>query len=75
MSLCRYLCILPVLHKPDVVGIIIFVGVYTILCQRDYRLLSFLSIQYVYSDLSKHLGIDSSTDRIPIIWIGTQIYS
>ena len=75
MSLCRYLCVLPVRHRTDVVGIIIFVGVYTILCQRDYRLQSFLSIQYVYSDLCKHLGIDSSTDRIPIIRICTRIYS
>ena len=29
----------------------------------DYRLQSFLSIQYVHGDLYKHLGIDSSTDH------------
>ena len=45
----------------------IFVGIDTIIekhaiCQRDYRLQSFLSIQYVHGDLCKHLGIDSSTD-------------
>ena len=34
-----------------------------------------LSIQYVHGDLCKHLGIDSSTDQIPIIRIGTRIYS
>ena len=36
---------------------------------------SFLSIQYVHGDLCKHLGIDSSTDRIPIIRIGIRIFS
>ena len=29
MSLCRYLCIVPVLHRADVVGIFIFVRVNT----------------------------------------------
>ena len=74
MLLCRYLHALPVLHRVDVVGIFIFVGVDAIICQRNYRLQSFLSIQYVYGDLCKHLGIDLSTDRIPIIPIGTRIY-
>ena len=37
------------------------------ICHKDYRLQSFLSIQYVHGDFCKHLGIDSSTDRIPII--------
>ena len=32
------------------------------LCLKDYRIRSFLSIQYVRGDLCKHLGIDSSTD-------------
>ena len=32
------------------------------ICLKDYRLQSFLSIQYVHGDLCKHLGIDSSTD-------------
>ena len=73
--LCWYLRVLPVLHRADVVGIFIFVGVKHAICQRDYRLQSFLSIQYVHGDLCKHLGIDKSTDRIPIIPIGTRIYS
>ena len=30
---------------------------------KDYRLQSFLSIQYVNGDLCKHLEIDSSTDH------------
>ena len=29
---------------------------------KDYKIRSFLSIQYVHGDLCKHLGIDSSTD-------------
>ena len=33
------------------------------ICLKDYRLLSFLSIQYVHGDLCKHLGIYSSTDH------------
>ena len=40
------------------------------ICLKDYRLQSFLSIEYVHGDLCKHLGIDSSTDhpdRVPII--------
>ena len=50
------------------VGIFIFIGVNTVLyrknavCQRDYRILSFLSIQHVHGDLCKHLGIHSSSD-------------
>ena len=53
-----------VFHKPEVVDI----GVNTIekkhaICLKDYRLQSFISIQYVHGDLCKHLGIDSSTDH------------
>ena len=33
------------------------------ICLKDYRLQSFVSIQYVYGDLCKHLGIDLSTDH------------
>ena len=33
------------------------------ICLKDYRIRSFLSIQYVQSDLCKHLGKDSSTDH------------
>ena len=55
---------MPVLHRPEVVDI----GVNTIktkhgICLKDYRLQSFLSIQFVDGDLCKHLGIDSSTDH------------
>ena len=54
------------------VGIFIFIGVNTIwkkhaVCQRDYRIQSFLSIRHVHGDLCKHLEIDSSTVRIPVI--------
>ena len=34
------------------------------ICLKDYRIRSFLSIQYVLGDLCKHLGIDSSTDHL-----------
>ena len=37
------------------------------ICHKDYRLQSFFSIQYVNGDLCKHLGIDLSTDPIPIL--------
>ena len=57
-SIWWYLRVLPVLHRPEVVDI----GVHAI-CLKDYRLQSFLSIQYVHGDLCKHLGIDSSTDH------------
>ena len=61
-----YLHILPVLHRPDVVDI----GVYYIekhaICHRDYRLQSFLSIQYVHGDLCKHLG---TKIRVPIEYL------
>ena len=33
------------------------------ICLKDYRIRSFLNIQYVHGDLCKHLGIDSSTDH------------
>ena len=61
-SICWYLRVLPVLHRPEVVDI----GVNTIkhvICLKDYRIRSFLSIHYVHGDLCKHLGIDSSTDH------------
>ena len=56
-----YLRILPVLHRPEVV-IKLYKKKHAI-CKRDYRLQSFLSIQYVHGDLCKHLGIDLSTDH------------
>ena len=30
---------------------------------KRYRIRSFLSIEYVYDDLCKHLGIETSTDH------------
>ena len=33
------------------------------ICLKDYRIRSFLSIQYADGDLCKHLGIVSSTDH------------
>ena len=34
-----------------------------VICLKDYRIRSLLSIQYVHGDLCKHLGIDSRTDH------------
>ena len=64
-SIWWYLRVLLVLHRPEVVAIGVntyYIEIHAI-CQRDYRLQSFLSIQYVHGDLCKHLGIDSSTDH------------
>ena len=63
-SIWWYLRVLPVLHRPEVTNI----GVNTVykkhaICLKDYRIRSFLSIQYVHGDLCKHLEIDSSTDH------------
>ena len=63
-SICWYLRVLLVLHRPEVVDI----GVKSYIeknaiCPKDYRIRSFLSIQYVHGDLCKHLGIDSSTNH------------
>ena len=33
------------------------------ICLKDYRIRSFLSIQYVHGDLCKHLGKNLSTDH------------
>ena len=63
MSNWWYLRVLPILHRPEVVDI----GVNTIekhaICLKDYRIRSFLSIQYVHGDLCKDLGIDLSTNH------------
>ena len=63
-STCWYLRVLPVLHRPEVVdiGVKSYIEKHAI-CLKDYRIRSFLSIQYVHGDLCKHLGIDSSTDH------------
>ena len=34
------------------------------MCLKDYRIKSFLSIQYVHGDLCKHLEIDSSSRSV-----------
>ena len=64
-SIWWYLRVLPVLHRPEVVDI--GVNKYYMekhaMCLKDYRLQSFLSIQYVHGDLCKHLGTDSRTDH------------
>ena len=33
-----------------------------VICLKDYRIRSFLSIRHAHGDLCKHLGKDSSTD-------------
>ena len=63
MSICWYLRVLPVFHRPEVVDI--GVKSYTekhAICLKDYRIRPFLSIRHAHGDLRKHLGIDSSTD-------------
>ena len=59
-SIWWYLRVLPVLHRPEVVVLILYIK--HVICLKDYRIRSFLSIRYAHGDLSKHLGIDSSTD-------------
>ena len=63
-SICWYLRVLPVLHRTEVEDISVksYIEKHT-KCLKDYRIISFLSIQYVHGDLCKHLGIDSSTDH------------
>ena len=46
-----------------IIKVLLYIEKYAI-CLKDYRLQSFLSIQYVHGDLCKHLGIDSSTDHL-----------
>ena len=63
-SICWYLRVLPVLHRPEVVDIGVKSYIYKHAIRlKDYRIRSFLSIQYVHGDLCKHLGIDLSTDH------------
>ena len=63
-SIWWYLRVLSVLHRPEVVDTVVnTIKKKHAICQRKYRLQSFLSIQYVHGDLCKHLGIDSSTDH------------
>ena len=62
-SICWYLRVLPVLHRPEVVdiGVKSYVEKHAI-CLKDYRIRPILSIRHEHGDLCKHLGIDSSTD-------------
>ena len=62
-SIWWYLRVLPVLHTPEVVDIwcLYYIEKHAI-CLKDYRIRSVVNIHYVYGDLCKHLGIDSSTD-------------
>ena len=63
MSICWYLRILPVLHRPEVVaiGVKSYIEKHAI-CLKDYRIRPFLSIRHAHGDLYKHLRMDSSTD-------------
>ena len=63
MSICWYLRVLPVLHRPEVVdtGVKSYIEKHAI-CLKDYRIRPFLSIRHAHGDLCKHLEIDSSTD-------------
>ena len=63
-SICWYLGVLPVLHRLEVVdiGVKLHKEKHAI-CLQDYRIRSFIGIQYVHGDLCKHLGIDSCTDH------------
>ena len=62
MSICWYLRLLPVLHRPEVVdiGVKSYIERHAI-CLKDYRIRQFF-IRHAHGDLCKHLGIDSSTD-------------
>ena len=63
-SICWYLRVLPVLHRPEVVDIGVKSYIYKHAIRlRNFRNRSFLSIQYVHGDSCKRLGIDSSTDH------------
>ena len=64
-SICWYLCVLPILHRPDVVDI----GVNTIQKNMPY------AKGTIELDLCKHLGIYLSTDPDDRYSISTQNYS
>ena len=59
MSICWYLRVLPVLHRPKVVdiGVKSYIEKHA-MCLKDYRIRLFLSIRHAHGDL----GIDSITD-------------
>ena len=66
MSICWYLRVLPVLHRPEVVDIAVksYIEKHAI-CLKDYRIRPFSSIRHAHGDLCKHLGIDSVLESIP----------
>ena len=73
-SICWYLRVLPVLHRPEVVDI----GVKSyiekhVISLKDYRIRPFLSIRHAHGDLCKHLGIDSSTDLYSNLFLNAYI--
>ena len=57
-SICWFLRVLPVLHRPEVVDIDIEKHA---ICLKDRRIRPILSIPRAHGDLCKHLGIDLST--------------
>ena len=61
-SICWYLRVLPILHRPEVVDIAVksYIEKHAI-CLKDYRFKPFLSIRHAHGNLCKHLEIDSST--------------
>ena len=63
MSICWYLRVLPLLHRPEVVdiGVKSYIEKHAI-SLKDYRNRLFLSIRHAHGDLCKYLGLDSSTD-------------
>ena len=60
MSICWYLRVLPILHRPEVVdiGVKSYIDKHAI-CLKDYSIRPFLSIGHAHGDLCKH----SSTDH------------
>ena len=56
MSICWYLRVLPVHHRPEVVdiGVKSYIEKHAI-CLKDYRIRPFLSIRHANGDLCKHL--------------------
>ena len=63
MSICWYLRVLPVLHRPEMVDIDVKSYIEkNAICLKVYRIRPFLSIRRAHGDLCKHLGIDSSTN-------------
>ena len=73
LSICWYLRVLPVLHRPEVVyiGVKAYIEKHAI-CLKDYRIRPFLSIRHAHGDLCKHLGIDLD-DRYSNLFLNAYI--